>query len=100
MEVTTRATGEPVRKLPVEVTLGGREAAGVTRADGSVDLSVVAAQPGPQPLVVTVRLLPTDRLLVRRPTRGPRVPRGRGGSQGEPHACAGRCRSGPARPWR
>lgn len=70
VEVTTSATDEPVRKLPVEITLGGRTASGVTRADGSVDLSVAATQPGPQPLVVTVRLLPTDRLLVRRPTGG------------------------------
>ncbi|MFN8193000.1 MAG: hypothetical protein U0R80_01815 [Nocardioidaceae bacterium] len=68
--VTTRSTDQPIRKLPVQVALGARTAGGVTGDDGVARLSVMATQAGPQTYATVVRLLPTDRLLVRRPASG------------------------------
>ncbi|MCB0907101.1 MAG: hypothetical protein KDB63_08295 [Nocardioidaceae bacterium] len=74
VRVTAARSDEPVPSLPVEVVLAGHEGSGRTDDTGTADIAIRSTRSGPQDVAVTVRLLPSDRLLVRRPAgRGSRV---------------------------
>ena len=68
VRVTAARSDEPVPSLPVEVGLSGREGTARTDDTGTAYVALRSTRSGPQDVAVTVRLLPTDRLLVRRPT--------------------------------
>lgn len=70
VRVTAARSGEPIPSLPVEMGLSGRVATGTTDDGGAVELRVRAPHAGPQTVSFLVRLLPSDRLLVRRPQGG------------------------------
>lgn len=74
VRVTAAGSDEPVPSIPVDVVLAGHEGSGRTDDTGTADIAIRSTRSGPQDVAVTVRLLPTDRLLVRRPDgRGSRV---------------------------
>lgn len=68
VRVTAARSDEPVPSLPVEVVLSGREGTARTDDTGTAYVALRSTRSGRQDVAVTIRLLPTDRLLVRRPT--------------------------------
>lgn len=70
VRVTSIRSGAPIKSLPVVVRFDGAGVSGVTDRRGRMTARLPAPVAGPRQARVTVRRLPTHRLLVRRPTRG------------------------------
>ena len=70
VRVTSIRSGAPIPGLPIDVRFEGAKVSGVTDDRGRVAAAAAAPVAGPRQARVTVRRLPTHRLLVRRPVRG------------------------------